>query len=637
MVWRRSGYVSGIAGIYHLGGRPCDSRLLKSMTDSISHRGPDGEGHWVSGSIGLGHRMLWTTPESCHERLPFAQPVSGLSITADARIDNREELFAALDFDGRPKGGIADSELILAAYEKWGEECPKYLLGDFSFAIWDSRNKKLFCARDPLGIKPFFYYMNKNVFRWASETDAIFEDKDIPKEPNRALICLYFLKRFDERERTLFRDILRLPPGHSLVVENGGLRKREYWNIDPKHEIYHQNDGEYAEHFLSLFKEAVRVRMRGYGSLGILVSGGLDSSSIACTAQMISDRDSVSKNGFETFSVVFDGLPCDERKYIDEVVGRWRMKANLICYERNLFVIDFEENSRSPDMNFPLGAVSIIPAMKAAKEKGIRIMLNGFGGDDFLAAGFDHLTDFFTQGRFRKLMAQLKFDAHLSPRSPLSLFLNYCVLPSLPHSLRIPLRKIKRLLLGNGFPSWVNKDCLRIEGIYERLRLSGCNLQFPTQVQRRIYELFWFGWNGNVAMDCEERLSSRFGMESRFPFFDRRLVEFLLAVPDEQRWSGCWPKMILRTAMEGILPEPVRMRQDKAEFSCLLDLELKGKQAEKIREIIRTSRLGRLGIIDSNRLEQLFEDYQKGIGGNDSRVSLDTFIWIEMLFRPQMN
>ena len=326
--------MSGIAGIYYLDGRPVERTDVERMVDSIAHRGPDGSGVWTDGSVGFGHRMLWTTPESLHEKLPLTNKTGDLTITADARIDNRDELFSTLNFNGRPRETITDSEIILAAYEKWGEKCPEKLLGDFSFAIWDKRKQIVYCARDPIGIKPFYYYFKEGKFRWSSEPKAIFEDNTIPKEPNLPLICLYLLNRFDEREETLYKDVYRLPPSHFMVLENGQLRKGQYWDIDPNYSIRYKTDEEYAEHFLSLFKEAVKVRLRSHGPVGALLSGGLDSSSIVCTAQKLYQEKSIPNNGFETFSIIFDTFPCDERVYINEVVRKWDVKANYFPYER---------------------------------------------------------------------------------------------------------------------------------------------------------------------------------------------------------------------------------------------------------------------------------------------------------------
>ena len=266
--------MSGVAGIYYLDDPPVDQKDVEWMLATIAHRGPDRSRVWVDGSVGLGHRMLWTAPESLHEKLPLVNKTGELAITADARIDNRDELFASLDLDGRPRETITDTDLILTAYEKWGESCPERLLGDFAFAIWDGKKERLFCARDPVGIKPFFYFFDGQTFYWGSEPRAIYEDSKIPKKPNLTLISLYLLNRFDEREETLYQNIYRLPPSHSMVLENGRLRKGQYWDIDPNHAIRHKTDEEFAEHFLSLFKEAIRARLRGHGPIIHVVEGG---------------------------------------------------------------------------------------------------------------------------------------------------------------------------------------------------------------------------------------------------------------------------------------------------------------------------------------------------------------------------
>jgi len=148
--------MSAIIGIYNRTGQPVDPEALQGMTDILTHRGPDGQGVWASGPAGLGHRMLWTTPESLHETLPFADDAAGLTITADARIDNREELLPLLGLTDGPPEQVSDSRVILAAYAKWGEHCPEHLLGDFAFVIWDAAAQTLFCACDHFGVKPLY-------------------------------------------------------------------------------------------------------------------------------------------------------------------------------------------------------------------------------------------------------------------------------------------------------------------------------------------------------------------------------------------------------------------------------------------------------------------------------------------------
>ena len=628
--------MSGIAGIYFLDGRPVERAQVDRMVKSIAHRGPDGFGVWTEGSVGLGHRMLRTTPESLNEKLPLTNRKGDLVITADARIDNRDELMPALHFNGRPCETITDSEIILAAYEKWGEHCPEKLLGDFSFALWDKRKQRLYCARDPIGIKPFFYYFNGKVFLWASEPKTIFEDKTIQKEPNLDLMCLYLLNRFDEREETLYKDIYRLPPSHFMVLENGHLRKSQYWDIDPNYSVSYKTDEEYAEHYLELFKEAVRVRLRSHGPVGAMLSGGLDSSSIVCTAQMLYQEKFIPQNRLETFSLIFDELPCDERHYIDEVVRKWEIKANYIPYEKNLSWVDFEQVYQYPDIVYCPTLLSYGPALKDAQEKGIRIMLDGIGGDDLLAADLTHLTDLMLMGNIRKLMMQLRYDASLYSCSPYSLFFDYCLKPLIPQPMKVPLKKLLKPFRRNVIPSLVDTAYLKKTEVSQRFQTKPCGVRFPTRTQQQIYELLRYGWNTNIAVDTVERFNAYFSIEGRHPFFDRRLVEFSIALPEKQRWCNEWPKAVLRQAMEGILPDPIRKRRGKTGFSSTIDKELKQRQVNKLDELLQTSTLAKRGVIHSDRLKHLFENYRLGKAQDNRRNALEVVVWLELWYRSML-
>ncbi len=627
--------MSGIAGIYYLDGRPLEQTDLQRMLDSIAHRGPDGFGIWTDGSVGLGHRMLWTTPESPHERLPFTNGTGDLTITADARIDNRDELIPTLNLNGRPRETIPDSEIILAAYEKWGEKCPEKLLGDFSFAIWDKRRQRIYCARDPIGIKPFYYYFKEGVFRWSSEPKAIFEDKALSKEPNLLLICLYLLNRFDEREETLYKDVYRLPASQYMVVENGKIQKDQYWDINPNYMIGHETDEAYAEHYLSLFREAVRARLRSHSPVGTLLSGGLDSSSIVCTAQGLYQEKSIPNGGFETFSLIFDKLPCDERIYINEVANKWNVRANYFTYEDHLSTVDFEQTYQYSDVGYFPTLISYRPALRVAQQKGIRVMLNGIGGDDLLAAGFDHLTDLMFQGNMRKLIMQLRHDAELSSHSTYSLFLNYCIKPLIPRPIKASIGPVLKLIRGGEVPSWINHAYLRKVEADGRLSRIPSPPKFPTRSQQRIYQGLFYGWNAD-GIDMQERFSAHFGIEDRYPFFDRRLVEFSLALPEEQRSYKGTPKIILRRAMRGVLPSLVQNRKDKAEFSPQVDWELKERQAFKVENLIHHSILGSFGLIDIDRFHMLYKEYQKSDSSNRVGDTIEIFVWLELWLRSTL-
>lgn len=312
--------MSAIIGIYHCNGQPVNRIHLERMVDILAHRGLDGSGIWSDRNVGLGHRMLWTTPESLSEKLPLVNHVSNLAITADARIDNREELFAALSLIGESSEKITDSQLILHAYEKWGDRTPEYLLGDFAFAIWDARQQTLFCARDHYGVKPFYYYSSKDTLVFATEIKALLCLPQVPSRLNEEKVGHYLVAALPDNTSTLYKDILRLPAGHHMTVSPNQISIKSYWTLDPHREIRMASDGEYAEAFREIFVKAVDCRLRSAFPIGSHLSGGLDSSSIACVA-----RDILAKTGrglLHTFSANFETVPeSDERYYQNAVLA----------------------------------------------------------------------------------------------------------------------------------------------------------------------------------------------------------------------------------------------------------------------------------------------------------------------------
>ena len=326
--------MSGFIGLFRRDGSIVDPEYTSGMRAKISHRGPDDSGAWAEGPIALGHTMLWTTPESLTEKLPFVDPVSGVAITCDARIDNRDDLIESLGLKTCPRQ-IPDSYLILAAYQQWGEECPARLVGDFSFVIWDKRNAKVFCARDPMGVKSFYYYLSDRLFAFGSEIKAVLHCEDVPRKLNETRILDFFINLFDDRSITFYKDIFRLPAATTLTVTRLGVRSRVYWTLDPTRELKLSSDREYSEAFKNCFVESVRCRLRSAFPVVSTLSGGLDSSSIACVARSLHENEK-DGNHLDTISLIFPGLPdetrhyTDERRYIDCVLAMGRFRPHFV-------------------------------------------------------------------------------------------------------------------------------------------------------------------------------------------------------------------------------------------------------------------------------------------------------------------
>jgi asparagine synthase (glutamine-hydrolysing) len=281
--------VSGILGLFNLDGQPVEFNELRDMASLLTRRGPERTGIWHSGSVGLGHTLLATTPEMLVEDIPLEHPQSGCVITGDVRLDNREELLARLRIDERP-AATGDAGLVLAAYLEWGEACVEHFLGDFAFAVWDPRRRQLFCARDHMGMRQLIYHHSpRRFFAFATEPRAILVLPQVPYRVNEARIADYLVKELEgvDKTSTFFEQVYRLPPAHSVTVTQEGMRARRYWAPEARPELRLSSDEEYAEAFLEVFTAAVRSRLRTVGPVGSMLSGGVDSGSVVAVASRL--------------------------------------------------------------------------------------------------------------------------------------------------------------------------------------------------------------------------------------------------------------------------------------------------------------------------------------------------------------
>jgi asparagine synthase (glutamine-hydrolysing) len=562
--------MSGIAGIYYLDGRPVEQLEVQRMLDSIAHRGPDGASIWTDESAGLGHLMLWTTPESLHEKLPLKNKTGDLTITADARIDNRGELIPTLNLNGRPRETISDSEIILAAYEKWGEKCPEKLLGDFSFAIWDKKRERLYCARDPIGVRPFCYYHRPgSVFMFASEIRAMLCLHDVPKEINEGRIADYLVTELEgiDHTSTFYRWIFRLPPAHTMCVDRQGLSTRCYWSPSPDKEVRCASDLEYAQDFLEVFTESVCSRLRSAHRVGSTLSGGLDSSSIVGVA-----RNLLQKNGagpLMTFSAVStDETGCEESQAIRAVIDQGGLQPYTVSPDQlRPFLPDFEYVLQHMDDLFDSTLLHLVPAIfSLARRQDVRSLLTGLDGDLVVSHGFGYLAQLLRSGHWRPAILEARGMTRFYERFNLSpwklLYENSrtAFAPTWLRKVRRKLRNGNRLpetgestIIDPGFARRINLadrlETLRAHGGIE----SAKNLR---ESQARALQHPYLA----VALERYDRVASAYSIELRHPFLDRRLIEFCLAMPWKQKRSKGWSKVVLRRAMAGILPETVCWR-----------------------------------------------------------------------------
>ncbi len=590
--------MSGIVGIYNLDGRPVDRADLTAMTMAIAHRGPDGAGQWVDGPIGLGHRMLRTTPEAVGESQPLLDDTGALCLTLDGRVDNREELLAALGPSSRGPGQDSDAALILRAYRQWGQGMAERIVGDFALALWDARRQELFFVRDFLGKRSFYYHLDRRKIRFASEPQAVLLDPSIPREPNEGMIGELLARRLTSTSETLFKHLLRLPPAHAMTVSPTGVRVRRYWSWDPDRNLGHQSDAEYAEGFLELFEQAVRVRLRSTGPVAAELSGGLDSSSVVSMVESLRAGSSLALP-FATYSMVFPGRKCDESHFIDSVVSRWGTDSYRVTpgpvdagpYEAQV--------ARYLDLSdYPNGMMGHTH-LRLATEHGSRVILTGQGGDEWLEGSYCSPADLLAGFRIRALIRKLGTARQTGMGSPLSCLLRYGVRPIVPPSISVPLSKG----LGRGpLPSWLRRSFCRRNSLEDRIRSR--RARRPTYAAADVAA--WLDDGGQAhGNEIGERSAAWRGIEEREPFSDRRLVEYALALPDEQLRAWESGKYLLRHAMTGLVPEAVLTRPDAASFTHVFCEDLQHQGGERLFEDMT---LASLGWVDGNAICQLYRD-----------------------------
>ncbi len=621
--------MSGIAGIFNRAGRPVERDDLNRMLASIAHRGPYGTGVWTNGAIGFGHCLLHTTPESLQEKLPLT--LEHLTITCDARIDNREELVTVLDFKGRPLSEITDSEMILASYERWGEGCVDKLLGDFAFAIWDVREQKLFCARDHFGCKPFIYYCSERIFAFASDVKALLELPGVPRSLNEGRIADYLVDDLEgiDKTSTLYQNIFRLAATTTIVVNKVQIKARQYWQPDPEREIKYKAEGDYLEAFQEVFATSVRCRLRTADKVGSMLSGGLDSASIVCMGRELLLQDGKDEK-LLTFSAVSDDeKSCVEGSYLDTVLAKGHLNAHKIranqlsahvpALEQFLYHSDdlFDESST----NIPLIAYS------AARQQKCHVLLDGVDG--LVTSGDNsYLIELLRAGRifsFAKEAAgnvtyQKPYYRQHVRRPQLQLFLAYWLYPLLRAYL--PVTGI-RSRFAPGIASERHAEKLVAESIINPAFAARVSLadrvatmwqaQAPTANTSRgkhcAYLMVPFITAG---LERYERLAASQSVESRHPFFDKRLVEFCAALPTIQKLSGGWTKAILRKAMSQIVPAAICWRvYAGVNLNSYFHFKLREHKRSLLKETM-AEKLSDIGeFIDLKRLSSIWQQYQQ--------------------------
>lgn len=547
--------MSGIVAVFDRTGR-LDGSRIDDMLAAIDHRGPDGNGAWRDGSVAIGHQRLQSTPESANETQPRTR--DGIVVAADARLDNRSELRGALDLDGGERP-VPDSRLILAAYREWGTDCVEKLVGVFAFVIWDSRSETLFCGRDHFGVKPLYYHVTDELFAVGSEPKALLALPQVRPDIDETKVGDFLTDLFEDKTNTFYESIKRLPPAHTARVSARTREERRYWDLDTTRTRTMESDEAYARRFRELFEQAVEDRLRTDTRVAATLSGGLDSSSITAVAhdRMTPDR------SLTTYSGVFAESPdSDEREFIETLVDRDGIDSHYVFLDDLDALSDIDRAMQYHDepvyntMHYMKWEIA-----KRASDDGIGVVLEGAHGDNAVDYGIGLLPELARRGRWYRLTKELQAMGDVLDRPARSL-LRAVVLPNLvPHSLSRLLGRIRNVppIERQANPA-IDPDFADDIGCgarHERLEQRGFALL--RDARKWQYRSLMTG-SMTSFLEANDITHAAFGLEPRYPFIDIRLIEFSLAIPPTQQLKNGWTRMIIRRALDDVLPEKIQWR-----------------------------------------------------------------------------
>lgn len=557
--------MSGICGVLNLDGAPIVAHELERLTAFLDFRGPDARHEWVGGEVGLGHTLLRTSRlEAEHQPLSLDGEVW---ITADARIDGQAELRRKLKASCREVPATAhDAALILHAYSVWGEECTGHLIGDFAFAIWDGRRKRLFCARDHFGVKPFFYALVNGCFVFSNTLNCVRAHPRVGSTLNELAIADFLLfERNQDPTTTIYGEVRRLAPAECLTVDATGVKARRYWTLPFEARVQYRAAGEYVERFEELLGLAVADRVRT-DRVSFTMSGGMDSAGVAATASARLSSNT-SPLALHANTTVYDWLMPDEERFYAGLVAE---KLGISISYRA--IDDYKLYERYDDLGAylpepfhdPLAVVALDLTKDAASHG--RVVLTGYDGDALFSESprpyFRHLIREGRLGRF--MTSAIRFAMSERKILPAGALKSLNPLAARSKPWREP------------YPPWLNPD------FEHRLRLgerfAGYTDRAPVThpIRPFAFKTFDYLMRHSTFFDRSDPGCTGYHVEYRHPLLDLRLLEHCLSLPP---YPWCMRKEILRHSMRGVLPERVLTRPKTPASACPYHERLKNEES----------------------------------------------------------
>jgi len=609
----------GICGIVKFNGDPPDRSGIGRMMSAIKHRGPNDDGLLVDDKVGLGFVRLSVIDLSPLGHQPMLSPDKRYSIIYNGEVYNYVEIRNELIKKGYQFISKTDTEVVLNSFIEWGQECLDRFNGMWAFVIYDREKQELFCSRDRFGVKPFYYYYNKDEFVFASEIPPLLATLKSKASVDREVMFDYMIyNRTDQSERTFFSEIKKLQHSHTLRVSlKDGTVQLQRW-YDLKKRLHSSIPFENAESFRETFTSAVGLRLRSDVPVGVCLSGGLDSSSITSTLlKNFNYRD------LNTFSAVYEkGQVGDESEFINEY-RPFIEKMNFITPTADSLYNDLTNFIGTQAEPFPTTSIYAHYKVMELAKKHVVVTLDGQGADEAMG-GYPYFFGFYYkellgQIRLLKLVKELKdyWSNHHSTYA-YKTFLYFL----LPGRLKKNVRIREKGYLTNDFS----------------------NHEFHSLISQELYSsqtvnaalINHFEYKMEHLLKWQDLNSMKFSIEAREPFLDYRMVEGLLTIKPDRLISGGMTKMILREAMQGILPEKIRMRKDKIGFETPQNEWFKTKKFEAlINDILNSDSFKNRNIVDVRKARILFKSFL------DGKIDVSKEIWkwvnLELWFRKYID
>lgn len=590
----------GIVGQFNASGEPVARDIIGSMTRSLMHRGPDDFGVFCQGPVGLGATRLSIQDLSHSGHMPMIDQNTGNTIIFNGEVYNFRELVQQLDLVDMQSH--TDTEVVLKAYSKLGAKCLNYFNGIFAFAIWDNKKNQLFCARDRLGVKPFYFYRNESTFSFASEIKALLAGGLVAK-PNMAVIHDYLTQGlYDHGAGTFFAGVEQLAPGHYLVIDNNTINQHRYWDIDPDDEATEfgpsGNLEESSERFLALARDAVRIQLRSDAPIAIHVSGGLDSNLLMALVNDIQGG----QGNIRAFTYDYGQEKYDETPYAKmtaEHLG-WNIDSRRMDVEKVPELAN--EAIMQQEQPFP-GMVTLCKQnlIKETVGAGAKVILEGQGGDE-IGGGYQYyvgplILDLISQGHPEQAAIEIREFGH-------------CNGVDLSQSLNTAFGGLaayyKPGRSADGTRS-VQIDCLSDEFLSQEGQNENFAQPFNSHFLNMQYRDIFHTKLQRILRSCD-RASMAYGRELRVPLLDHRLVELTCSLPASHKIQTGHQRLFMRNAASKLLPEHIMATPKRAVVDPMKDW-LKGPLKDWAGDIINSNSFESRGLFNANATKERFDTF----------------------------